>query len=145
MAIRELEESDYGKGFLGILSQLTTLGEVPEDVFVERFRELRGSPDYRVLVAEEPERGRVVGAATLFVERKFIHACGKVGHVEDVVVDVGCRGHGVGQRLVAALLEAAREAGCYKAILDCAEQNQGFYEKCGMVRKEVQMVKYFDR
>ncbi len=30
--------------------------------------------------------------------------------------------------------------GCYKVILDCAEANVSFYEKCGLTRKEVQMV-----
>lgn len=36
---------------------------------------------------------------------------------------------------------AAKEAGCYKVILDCAEANAAFYEKCGLTRKEVQMVR----
>lgn len=35
---------------------------------------------------------------------------------------------------------SAKEAGCYKVILDCAENNVAFYEKCGLTRKEVQMV-----
>lgn len=30
----------------------------------------------------------MIGAATLVVERKFIHGCGRVGRVEDVVVSV---------------------------------------------------------
>ena len=58
-------------------------------------------------------------------------------------MDAACRGQRLGQRLVEALLAAARERGCYKAILDCAEGNVGFYERCGLTRKEVQMVKYF--
>lgn len=36
---------------------------------------------------------------------------------------------------------APQEAGCYKVILDCSEDNVPFYEKCGLTRKEVQMVK----
>jgi hypothetical protein len=47
--------------------------------------------------------------------------------------------------LIAHLVERAQAAGCYKVILDCAEQNIGYYEKCGLARKEVQMVRYFDR
>lgn len=35
----------------------------------------------------------------------------------------------------------AQELGCYKVILDCSEDNVPFYEKCGLTRKEVQMVK----
>ena len=48
-------------------------------------------------------------------------------------------------RLIEALVEASRSMGCYKVILDCAEANVAFYEKCGLTRKEVQMVKYLDR
>ena len=43
-------------------------------------------------------------------------------------------------RVIEALMEFAKEAGCYKVILDCAESNVAFYEKCGLTRKEVQMV-----
>lgn len=37
-------------------------------------------------------------------------------------------------------MEVCRQQGCYKVILDCSEANQAFYEKCGLTRKEVQMV-----
>lgn len=43
-------------------------------------------------------------------------------------------------RLIEALVDAAAQQGCYKVILDCSEANQAFYEKCGLIRKEVQMV-----
>lgn len=43
-------------------------------------------------------------------------------------------------RVIEALLIAAKDSGCYKVILDCAESNSAFYEKCGLTRKEVQMV-----
>lgn len=43
-------------------------------------------------------------------------------------------------RLIEALIEESRKSGCYKVILDCSEANQAFYEKCGLTRKEVQMV-----
>lgn len=84
----------------------------------------------------------IVAAATLLIERKFIRGAALCGHVEDVVVDAAARGRGLGARVVAALFSAAREAGCYKIILDCSEDNVPFYERCGLARKEVQMVAY---
>jgi len=45
--------------------------------------------------------------------------------------------------LIEAAADAAKAAGCYKVILDCSESNVAFYEKCGLTRKEVQMVRYF--
>ncbi|EFJ49388.1 hypothetical protein VOLCADRAFT_47170, partial [Volvox carteri f. nagariensis] len=84
--------------------------------------------------------GRVIATAAMIVEIKFIHNCGKVGHIEDVVVDPAYRGKKLGLKLISALVDTAREAGCYKTILDCSEDNAPFYEKCGLTRKGVQMV-----
>lgn len=42
--------------------------------------------------------------------------------------------------MIEALLDASKAQGCYKVILDCSEANAPFYEKCGLTRKEVQMV-----
>ena len=39
-------------------------------------------------------------------------------------------------------LALTQEAGCYKVILDCSEENVPFYEKCGLIKKEVQCVRY---
>lgn len=46
----------------------------------------------------DTSRAQIVATATAAVERKFIHACGKVSHIEDVVVDQACRGKKLGQR-----------------------------------------------
>ena len=94
------------------------------------------------MVIEDQASSKVIGTATCLVERKFIRGCGKAAHIEDVVVDSSYRGQKLGNRLIQALIEAAKEMGCYKVILDCSESNASFYEKCGLVRKEIQMVKY---
>jgi hypothetical protein len=91
----------------------------------------------------DPATNALLGAATLLIERKFLRGCGTAGHIEDVVVDAAARGKKLGARLISALSDAAKEAGCYKVILDCSEGNVAFYEKCGLSRKEVQMVRYF--
>ncbi len=91
----------------------------------------------------DPSTSTLLGCATLLIERKFLRGCGRAGHVEDVVVDAAARGKQLGAKLIAACCEAARAAGCYKVILDCSEANAAFYERCGLTRKEVQMVRYF--
>lgn len=48
-------------------------------------------------------------------------------------------------RVIAALVAYAQSQGCYKVILDCADSNVPFYERCGFTRKEVQMVSYIRR
>lgn len=113
-------------------------------LFEKRLQEITSNPDYTVLVVEDRERnGGLVGSATLLIERKLLRDAGLVGHVEDVVVDKTVRGKGIGEGLVKRLVDIAREKGCYKVILDCGEENVRFYQKCGLERKEVHMVKYF--
>jgi glucosamine-phosphate N-acetyltransferase len=148
--IRRLEPSDFSKGLLALLAKLTTVGNVSEEDFTRRFGEIvdeekkrdSQTPPYSIAVIED--NGKIVATGTLFIEKKFIHGCGCVGHIEDVVVHEAMRGHHLGQQIIRFLTDAAKDAHCYKVILDCNEHNVGFYEKCGYSRKSVQMAKYFE-
>jgi glucosamine-phosphate N-acetyltransferase len=82
---------------------------------------------------------RVAGTASLFIEPKFIHNGGSVGHIEDVAVHVAYQHHGVGASLVKYLLDVCREMGCYKVILDCEDHVIPFYEHLGFRRWEIAM------
>lgn len=53
------------------------------------------------------------------------------------------QGKQFGLRVIQALDHIAEQMGCYKAILDCSEKNEGFYVKCGYKRAGVQMVSCF--
>jgi len=145
LKLRPLEEADFGRDFLAVLSQLTDVGTVSQAFFNERAQQLRDDPLSHMLVVEDLGRGRVCAAGTLVVEPKFIHQAGLAGHIEDVVVDTGLRRRGLGRLVVKKLQRLAREAGCYKVIVDCSEENVPFYTSCGFTRKEVCMALYFDR
>lgn len=67
----------------------------------------------------------LVASGTLFIERKYIHAGGIAGHIEDIVVSPSTQGHGLGLRLVKGLRELGELVGCYKVILDCKEEKVG--------------------
>lgn len=68
--IRALRQSDYQIGFLDCLRVLTTVGEISEDQFAERFQWLsKQDGSYYVLVIEDG--GRVVGTGALIAERKL--------------------------------------------------------------------------
>lgn len=142
---RELVPEDLERGFLDLLSQLTEVGEVDRKDVLKRYEELEREGNRRIVVVLDEQMGRVLATGTAFLEKKFIRNCGCVAHIEDVVVDRNTRGKHLGKLIVDDLLEYARLHGCYKAILDCSEENVGFYEKCGFYRKEVQMACYFGR
>ncbi|KAI9141156.1 acyl-CoA N-acyltransferase [Paraphysoderma sedebokerense] len=141
--IRSLDLSDYEKGFLDCLSHLTVVGEISRAQFVDRFAYLKlHSHEYFVIVIEDVNNKRIAAAGTVLVERKFIRQCGLVGHIEDIVVNEKYRGLQFGRYIIDMLKHIGQAVGCYKIILDCAEKNVKFYEKCGFERKEVEMVWY---
>ncbi len=140
------------------LSELTIVGEISQDIFqgkdnclkfqksrnfVDRFNYMKEREDSffpHVIVDSEDQ---IAAAGTLFIERKFIHNCGRVGHVEDIVVSSRHRGKNLGRFLLQRLIELAQREGCYKIILDCQPEMVQFYEKCGFTEKGRQMALYF--
>ena len=85
---------------------------------------------------------RVVACGTLVVEQKFIHNCGALGHIEDIVVASEQRGTGLGKLLIEQLKMLAFRHGCYKITLDCDAKNEVFYAKSGFETKGLQMCIY---
>ena len=90
-----------------------------------RLCQMHDKPGIRMMVAEDEALSRVCAAGTVVVEPKFIHEAGCAGHLEDLIVDRSLRGKGVGRAIVGHLLAFARQRGCYKVIVDCAEDNVG--------------------
>ncbi len=143
VAIRLVRADDGANGLWEVYAQLTAAPALAPERLAELIAELNADP-YREIVVAVRTDGRVIGTASLVLERKLVRGGALCGHVEDVVVAEAARGLGLGKRLVRHLVDVARERGCYKVILDCEEDNVKFYERCGFARKEVQMALYFD-
>lgn len=101
---------------------------------------LQHPESYMPIVIET--QGRIVACGTLLIEYKFIHDCGKLGHIEDIVVASEQRGTGLGRLLIQQLTELAFAHGCYKITLDCDVKNETFYGKSSFVTKGLQMCIY---
>jgi glucosamine-phosphate N-acetyltransferase len=129
ITIRKLQKEDLEKGFLQTLDSLRQASNLDKKTAERIFDKINSNPDYIIAVAVI--EGKVVGSTTLLIETKFIHNGGKVGHIEDVVVDKKHQGKGIGEKIVKYLLRYAKEQGCYKTILDCADNVKPFYEKLG--------------
>lgn len=114
LKVRPLQDGDFNRGFLQILSQLTTVGEVSQSMFLsefviiinkfvfilkylDRFAQMRAAGDYYITVIEDTRSNKIIGSATLVIESKFIHGCGIRGRLEDVVVDDTYRGKQLGK------------------------------------------------
>lgn len=68
--LRALRQSDYHAGFLDCLRVLTTVGDISEEQFAQRFEWIsKQDGGYYILVIEDG--GKVVGTGALLVERKL--------------------------------------------------------------------------
>ncbi|CAD7085310.1 unnamed protein product [Hermetia illucens] len=133
LKVRPLQDGDYDRGFLQLLSQLSTVGEVSRSQFLNRFAQMRASGDYYVTVIEDTRIRKIIGAATLVLEHKFIHGCGSQGKLEDVVVNDTYRGKQLGKLIVVTVTLLAEHLGCYKMSLECKDKLIKFYESIGYV------------
>ncbi|VDK49906.1 unnamed protein product [Anisakis simplex] len=133
LIVRPLRSTDYNHGYLQLLSQLTSVGDVSEEQFHKRFLSMQKTnpKSYYVVVLEEISSGMLVGSATLVIEWKFIHEAGCRGRTEDVVVDRRMRGKQLGKLLNFYLVELARLIGVYKMSLECKDSLIPFYEQFG--------------
>ena len=127
--IREIEESDLEKGFLETLDFLRNASGLDRNKAKEILKKIKQTPNHIIHVATDGKK--IVGTTTLFIEQKFIHNGGLVGHIEDVVVRKDCEGKGIGIKLIMSMLERAKEKNCYKTILDCKDDVKQFYERIG--------------
>ena len=84
------------------------------------------------------EKDLVVAYGSIFYENKI--RGGKVGHIEDLVVDKSVRNYGLGKKLVEIAVKECQD--CYKVILDCSDEYVKFYEKCGFKWKGNQLALY---
>lgn len=142
--MRPLQTTDWNHKILETYSQLTQVGTVTEISFQEWFDFMYSRQgEYFCIVIQEQSTSDIVACGTVLVERKCIRSCGRVGHIEDIVVNASQRGKNFGKLIIDALTHLAQTHGCYKVILCCDDKNVGFYEKCGYTKKEVEMVKYF--
>lgn len=137
---REVRKDDFQKGHTQLLSQLTEIGDLTQENYNEFIEYIHVNKSiYFLFVIEDLDTRKVVASGTLLVEQKLIHKLGRVGHIEDIIVDRNYRGFGLGKILIQKLKDKAQEMDCYKIILDCRDEKAGFYEKCGFHKREIMM------
>lgn len=111
---RPLRRSDFHLGYLDVLRVLTTVGDISESMWNERYDYLYKRNDEYYMIVICDGAGKIVGTGSLIVERKFIHALGLVGHIEDIAVAQDQQGKKLGLRIIQTLDYIAEKVGCYK-------------------------------
>ena len=104
----------------------------PDGSDAAAFAQILGSPGLHlfVLVAD----GAVVATTYLNVIPNLTRSASPYAVIENVVVDETLRGAGLGKQIMAGTLQAAWDAGCYKAMLLTGSRKpatHAFYRACG--------------
>ncbi|GAU95499.1 hypothetical protein RvY_07106 [Ramazzottius varieornatus] len=133
LVLRALRRSDYHLEYMELLSQLTVVGAVTQDMFEKRFDSMRRAEGsyYTIVIEEKLPKRRIVGSATLVIEQKFIRATALRGRVEDVVVHRDRRGQDLGKLLMEVATVLSKSLGCYKVSLECKDRLVEFYSQFG--------------
>ncbi|XP_049788656.1 probable glucosamine 6-phosphate N-acetyltransferase isoform X2 [Schistocerca nitens] len=134
LLVRPLCRADYEKGFVQLLGQLTSVGDITKEQFLRRYAEMNACKNtYFITVIEDTITNRIIGAATLVIEQKFIHGCAVRGRLEDVVVNDTYRGKQLGKLIVTTVALLAKTLNCYKITLECKDKLIPFYQSIGYV------------
>ncbi|KAG7665388.1 GNA1 [[Candida] subhashii] len=142
--LRRLNLSDFENNYCETLQVLTTVGEISQKQFNELFQYWESLPEIYNPHVITNQQGKIVATGMLLVERKLIHSCGLVGHIEDISVLQTEQGKSLGLYIVRYLANLAKARGCYKVILDCSPENIKFYNKCGFNQCGIEMSQRFD-
>ncbi len=139
--IREATEADLPQ-LVPLLAQLGPDDPEREDLseplryeYHMMMRQILETPGQTVFVLVE--RRKIVGTAALTVSPNLSHKGTPHATIENVVVDAKVRSKGYGELLVGHLIEAARDAGCYKVELTSNKRRteaHRFYERLGFAR-----------
>lgn len=133
--------SDIDRGFFDTLSNLSPDLDRNTKKAIELLHEKRKNPLNKTFAAISKD-GKVLGLATIFIDKKFTHNFCRRGYLEDVVVRKGYEGKGIGSALVRAATKFADKKKCQRVVLSCENKHVVFYERLGYKKESNFMITY---
>jgi len=99
-------------------------------------------PNNQIILLLE-DNNKILGTGTIILEQKLFNQQKYVGHIEDVIIKKEYQGKGYGKILLEKIIDYCKKLNCYKVILNCDKNLEGFYSKCGFINKNIEMSLYF--
>jgi len=113
-------------------SEVESSKEPSLDDYLRTFGEICSTPGYKLLVAEE--KGDIVGTMILLIVPNIAHRVSPWALVENLIVDPKQQRKQLGKQLIEYAICRAKEAGCYKIVLNSNKKRRGahkFYRSLG--------------
>lgn len=128
------------EAFVRLTPQLSSSNPPPSR---EHLRAMVASPAITLLVARVPDAaGPIAGTLTLAI---FRIPTGLRAWIEDVIVDGGYRGQGIGEALTRAALDVARAAGATTVDLTSRPSREAanrLYQRVGFEKRDTNVYRY---
>lgn len=112
--IRSCDKNDFERIF-ELLGQLWPDTRLSHNHLKEVFLSMLDAEDHDYIVAEHAHS--IIGFCSLSV-MVTLWSEGKLGHIDELIVDEGFRGKGVGSRLLEEITRRAEKKGCKKIELE---------------------------
>jgi glucosamine-phosphate N-acetyltransferase len=135
---KELTDYNY-REYLDLMYEFTNYNyDISEDTFKYQFNLLKSNSFNKIILMYSTTENKIIGAGTIFKIIKLHN--NPIGQIEDVIISQKYRGFGYGKLLIDELVKIGlSEFKCYKIILNCINENTGFYEKCGFKSVGIEM------
>lgn len=139
---RKLVSSDYYKGYLELMQQFNGFDYTTQIKNYKDFEnKWRNILDQGAVIFVKEVDGKIVGTCKALLEEKFGL---RVLHIEDLCVHKDFRNKGIGKKLTSHIhnhyIHNCKHSDFYKIILNCSDELQSFYEKCGFIKNGSQMI-----
>lgn len=141
--IRDCCEADFITVFK-LLRQLWPDMDLDYDKLQKTFNKAINSNQQRLIITKMNKK--IVGFCSLTIKNSLWQA-GNLGHVDELIVDVKSRGHGIGLKLMESIIITAKENNCTRIELDSAFHRKSaheFYEKMGFKNRAFLFSKVLD-
>jgi glucosamine-phosphate N-acetyltransferase len=138
MNVRPLNETDY-ELYLPLINSFRETN-FSKNIFKEILDKINNN-NSTIWIIEEGDK--IIGSGTLLYEYKFIRNISKCAHIEDIIISKEYRSKQYGKKLIQHLIQEAQKNDCYKIILNCNNELEHFYNKCGLNNNGISMSLYF--
>jgi len=141
LIMRPMKRDDYSRDYLGLLAQLTKVGDISQVQFEKRFEQMQvcnASNTYFTFVIVDLNKNKIAGSITHVYEQKFFRNTGARGRIEDVVVHEDYRGKKLSKILLDVATQLSKNLGCYKLSLECFDDLKKLYMQFGFQLEDKQ-------
>ena len=139
ISIRKATAADFPV-ILSLLKEFAVFQKTPEKVYISLEQMSEDKDLFQCFVAETAE-GRVIGFASFFYA--YYSWSGKAIYLDDLYVTEAFRKHGIGGKLLNAVIDLAKTTSCKKVRWLVSRWNTNaidFYKKIGAVVDDTEMV-----